>query len=97
MEFNIKPLRNNVLIEKVIDDSDVTDGGIVKPSSMRNQKTNRGRVLAVGPGMLDKNGVMLPVMVKKNDVIIYKNYAGTEIDEDHIIISEDEILGIVDK
>jgi chaperonin GroES len=57
-------------------------------------------VVAAGPGRLDENGKRIPMSVKKNDRILFGKYAGTEIQiegVEHIIMREDDILGIVEK
>jgi chaperonin GroES len=53
--------------------------------------------LAVGAGKFDDKGARIPMQVKVGDVIYFGKYAGTELGDDHLIIREDEILGIVEK
>ena len=59
-----------------------------------------GEVIAVGPGKLDDTGKLMPMTVKAGDKVLVGKYAGTEIkidDVEHIIVREDEVLGIVEK
>jgi len=57
-------------------------------------------VIAVGKGALDKDGRLIPLEVKEGDTVLFGKYAGTEIKiegEEHLIVREDDILGIVKK
>ena len=50
--------------------------------------------------VLDENGKRIPLEVKKNDRILFGKYAGNEIMIDgveHLIMREDDILGIIEK
>ena len=56
--------------------------------------------MVAGPGKLDENGNRIPLEVKKDDRVLFGKYAGTEIKIDgveHIIMREDDILGIMEK
>jgi chaperonin GroES len=53
-------------------------------------------VLAVGPGRLI-DGEMRPLDVKKGDTIYFGKYVGTEAGDKHIIIREDDVLGVIEQ
>jgi chaperonin GroES len=56
--------------------------------------------VAVGPGKLDDDGKRIPLGVKKNDRVLFGKYSGTDIKIDgveHLIMREDDILGIIEK
>ena len=94
---NIKPLYDNVLIQRV-ETSDTTAGGIVLPDSAK-EKPTEGRIIAVGDGKLGKEGERLPLSVSIGDRILFGSYAGTPIKEEgeeYLILGESEILAIVD-
>ena len=64
------------------------------------EKPQEGRVVAVGPGKTDDDGKRVSLAVKENDRVLFGKYAGTEIKIDgveHLIMREDDILGIVEK
>ncbi len=90
-----KPLGDRVLVKR-IDEEEKTAGGIIIPDAAK-EKAQTGSILAVGPGQKDKTGEHLPMDVRVGDVVYFGKYAGTEAGNDHIIIREDEILGIVEK
>jgi len=92
----VKPLYDRVLIKRVENEEKVR-GGIIIPDTAK-EKPMEGKVIAVGTGKLDDNGKRIPLEVKVGDRILFGKYAGTEIkidDEEHIILPEHEILGIV--
>ena len=92
----VKPLADRVLIKRVENEEKVR-GGIIIPDTAK-EKPMEGKVIAVGTGKLDDNGKRIPLEVKVGDRILFGKYAGTEIkidDEEHIILPEHEILGIV--
>lgn len=89
-----RPLADRVLVRR-LEEETMTASGIIIPDAAK-EKAQTGKVLAVGPGKLDEKGARIPVQVKVGDVIYFGKYAGTELGDDHLIIREDEILGIVE-
>ena len=75
-----------------------TAGGIIIPDSAK-EKPQQGKVVAVGPGKLGEDGKRVEMSVKKGNVVLFSKYAGSEIDIDgheHLIMREEDILGILD-
>jgi len=96
--MKIKPLSDRVLVVR-IEEKEKTTGGIIIPDTAK-EKPQEGKVIAVGPGKWDKNGKRMPMSIKKGNRIILGKYAGNEIEINgvkHLIISEDDILGIIEK
>src|SRR3954469_20935370 len=107
----LRPLGDKILIKRVEAQSK-TQTGTVLPHSARErpkrggglpyaakEKPKRGKVLSVGDGKRLDNGEKAPFTVKKGDEVIFTSYAGTEIKldgEEVIIMSEDDVLAIVD-
>jgi len=95
--MNFKPLYDRVLVKRVEEESR-SAGGIIIPDSAK-EKPLRGKVLAAGQGKLQDDGKLRPLAVKEGDVVLFGKYAGTEIKmngEEHTILREDDILGIVE-
>lgn len=91
----IKPLGNRVLIKR--SKAPTTKGGILLPDSAQ-EKPKEGVVVAIGPGKIDENGVKETMQLKIGDKVLFSSYAGTEIksdDEEMLILSEDDILGVL--
>ncbi len=91
----LKPLGDRILVKR-IDEEEKTAGGIIIPDAAK-EKAQTGSVLAVGGGRKDGQGHVVPLEVKVGDVIYFGKYSGTEAGNDHLIIREDDILGIVEK
>ena len=79
--------------------AEMTDSGIFLPESAKDQP-KQGKVIALGSGNLNREtGEYIPFTVKKGDMVIFSSYSGTEVkinDQDYLIMTEDDILGIVD-
>ena len=96
--MKIRPLNDRVLVLR-IDEEEKTSGGIIIPDTAK-EKPQEGKVVAAGPGKLDDDGKRVPLDVKKNDRVLFGKYSGTEIKIDgveHLILREDDILGIIEK
>jgi chaperonin GroES len=96
--MKIRPLNDRVLVLRT-DQEEKTSGGIIIPDTAK-EKPQEGKVIAVGPGKMDDDGKRIPLEVKKNDRVLFSKYAGNEIKLDgveHIIMREDDILGIIEK
>ena len=88
---------DRVLVKR-IEATEKVKGGIIIPDTAK-EKPMEGKVIAVGSGRLDDDGKRVPMEVKKGNRVLFGKYAGTEIkidDEEHIILREDEILGIIE-
>lgn len=97
MAANIKPLNDRVLV-KPMEEKEVVKGGIIIPDSAK-ERPQEGKIVAVGPGKTLDDGSLSKMSVKKGDKVIYSKYAGTEIkinDQEHLLMREDDILGIVE-
>ena len=94
----VKPLEDRILI-KPEEPEEKTEAGIFLPESAK-EKPLRGKIVAVGPGKMLENGKRAKMSVKKNDIVIYGKYAGTEIEikgTPHMILRESDLLGVVEK
>ena len=96
--MKIKPLHDRVVVKRV-EEEQKTKGGIIIPDTAK-EKPIRGKVVAVGSGRVLENGTKIPLQVKEGDLVLFGKYAGTEIkieDEEHLIMREEDILGIIEK
>src|SRR5437660_12250066 len=94
----LRPLGDKILVKRVEAESK-TKSGIVLPDAAK-ERPKRGTVLSVGDGKRLDNGERAPFNVKKGDEVIFASYAGTEVkvdDEELMIMSEDDILAVVEK
>ncbi|MGH9866889.1 MAG: co-chaperone GroES [Candidatus Polarisedimenticolia bacterium] len=96
MKTRLRPLLDRVLMKRVEAD-EKAKGRIIIPDTAK-ERPMEGKVIAVGTGRLDDHGKRIPMEVKAGDRILFGKYAGNEVrinDEEHIILKEDEILGII--
>jgi chaperonin GroES len=94
--MNVKPLNDRVLVKRM-DPEERAKSGIIIPDTAK-EKPLEGRVVAVGSGRLDDNGKRIALEVKAGDRVLIGKYTGTEVkleDVEHVILREDEILGII--
>ena len=96
MKTKIKPLGGRVLVKR-LEETETTKGGIIIPDSAK-EKPKEGKIVALGTGKLDKDGKKVAFNVKVGDRVLFTSYAGNEItvdDEEYLIMSEEDILGVV--
>ena len=95
--MKIRPLNDRVLVLR-IDEEEKTSGGIIIPDTAK-EKPQEGKIVAVGTGKLTENGERMPLEVKEGDRVLFSKYGGNDIKIDgveHLIMREDDILGIVE-
>ncbi len=95
--MKIRPLQDRILVER-IDEEETSKGGILIPDTAK-EKSQEGKVVAVGKGRVLENGKIQKLDVKKGDQVLFSKFAGTEITlegEERLILREDDVLGIVE-
>ena len=93
----MRPLHDNVLIARTSAES-TTQSGLIIPEAAKSQP-NQGRVVAVGPGLVNASGVRLPMTVKAGDVVLFEAGFGTEISvrgERVLVMPESAIIAVVE-
>ncbi len=96
--MKLRPLDDRVVI-KQLEAEEKTAGGIILPDTAK-EKPQMGKIVAVGPGKLTDDGKRTKMSVRKNDKVIYAKYIGNDVEIDgdkYVILSERDILGIVEK
>jgi chaperonin GroES len=93
----IRPLQDHVVIRRVKEEGK-SKGGIIIPDTAK-EKPAEGEVLAVGNGKIQEDGRVRKPDVKVGDRVLFGKYSGTEAKfagEDHLIVREDDILGVIE-
>jgi len=96
--MKIRPLHDRLIVKR-LEEEEKTKGGIIIPDSAK-EKPMEGKVIAVGKGKVADDGKILKLDVKAGDRVLFSKYAGTEVnidDVEHLIMREDDILGIIEK
>ncbi|OGZ84509.1 MAG: co-chaperone GroES [Candidatus Staskawiczbacteria bacterium RIFOXYD1_FULL_39_28] len=96
--MTIKPLSDHILIEPVKEE-EKTKGGIFLPDTASKEKSEEGKVIAVGPGKKTDDGKILMMSVKPGDRVLFAKYGPNEIkidNKEYLIATEGDILAIIE-
>jgi len=95
--MKVRPLHDRILVKR-LDQEAKSKGGIIIPDTAK-EKPMEGRVIAVGAGKMNEEGVVTPLEVKKGDRILFSKYSGSEIKldgDEHLIIREEDVLAVLE-
>lgn len=100
-KIDIQPLGDRVLIEPA--DGKYKEGrtasGIVIPDTAEKERPEQGKIVAVGPGKRGDDGKVIPMGVKKGQVVLFTKYGPNEIKVDgkeYLIAREEDILAVIE-
>jgi chaperonin GroES len=95
--MKIRPLQDRVIVKRIAEE-EKTKGGIIIPDTAK-EKPQEGKVVAVGKGKVNDEGNLIPMQVKVGDRILFGKYSGSEIKhlgEEHLVMREEDILGVIE-
>jgi chaperonin GroES len=95
--MRIRPLKDRIIVRR-LKEEERTKGGIIIPDTAK-EKPAEGTVVAVGSGKVLDDGSARKLDVKEGDRILFGKYSGTEVvieGEEHLILREDDVLGVVE-
>ena len=96
MECPIKPLSDKVVILPQ-EEGEQMYGNIIVPDA-GNEKPEIGTVLAVGPGRVSTNGVLIENKLRKGQTVMVPKFGAQVVvveNETYIVASENDVLGII--
>jgi chaperonin GroES len=96
--MKIRPLHDRIIVKR-LEEEEKTKGGIIIPDTAK-EKPMEGKVIAVGKGKILEDGKIQTLDVKAGDRVLFGKYSGTEVKiegEEHLIMREDDILGVIEK
>ena len=96
--MKIRPLQDRVIVKRLEEGVEKSKGGIIIPDTAK-EKPQQGKIIAVGKGKVNDDGKVTPLDVRVGDTILFGKYSGSEIKlngEEHLIMREEDILGIVE-
>ena len=96
--MTIRPLHDRILVKRLAE-PDRTAGGLYIPDTAK-EKPIEAQVIAVGNGKILEDGKVRPLDIKPGDRVLFSKYAGTEIKIDgteHLMMREEDILGVIEK
>ena len=94
--MKFRPLHDRVMLRRVEPETK-TKGGIIIPDSA-TEKPMEGEVVAVGSGVRDDSGKVVPLDVKAGDRVLFSKWSGTEITmdgEEYLVMKESDIMGVI--
>ena len=92
----LKPLSDHVIVKAIEEDS-TTKSGIVLPDSAK-EKSQKGEVIAVGPGKLLDNGQRATMEVQVGNTVLFAKYGPNEVnvdEQDYLILTESDIYAVI--
>ena len=95
--MKLHPLSDHVVVEQIVEEK--KKGSIILPETIEKEKSEKGKVVAIGLGKLDKDGKRIPMQVKKGDVVLFTKYSPNEVKvegKEYLIIKEEDILAILE-
>ena len=96
--MEIKPLSDHILIE-AMPKEEKTESGIFLPETVEKERPEQGKVVAVGTGKKLSSGKVIPLDVKKGDVVLFTKYGPNEIKvngKEYLIAKQEDILAILE-
>ena len=96
--MNIKPLSDHILIEP-IKGEEKTSGGIFLPETAEKEKSEQGKIIAIGSGKKTDDGKIIPLSVKPGDRVLFSKYGPSEVkidNKEYLIATESDILAIIE-
>ena len=96
--MKLQPLQDPIVVRRV-EEEEKTRGGLIIPDSAK-ERPLEGEVVAVGSGKRLEDGTVVALDVKQGDRVLFGKYAGTEVKLDgidHLILREEEVLGVIEK
>lgn len=93
----IQPLHDKVVVKR-LEETEEVRGGIIIPDTAK-EKPQRGKVVSVGQGKRTEDGSRIPMTLREGNQVLFTKYGGNEVkigDQEYLILSEDEILAIID-
>ncbi len=97
-KVRIQPLGDRVLIKPLSEEESAKKlpSGIIIPATVDKEKTDRGTVVAVGPGKITDAGKLMPMQVKVGDTVLFQWGDKMEIDGvEYFVVGESNILGVI--
>ena len=98
--MNLQPIDDRILVQRLASE-EKTAGGILLPDSAK-EKPQKGKVVAVGPGKVNKDGKRVTMQLKVGDTVLFTSWAGDEVkkqyatSDDLLIMREDDVLAVIE-
>lgn len=98
-KLSIKPFGDRVLVEPISGENDKKKSTIIIPETVDKERPEQGKVVAVGDGWYNEDGELVPLRLKKGQVVLFAKYGPEEIKhegKEYFIIKESNILAVIE-
>jgi chaperonin GroES len=95
--MKFRPLQDRIVIRR-LESEEKTKGGIIIPDTAK-EKPQEGEVVAVGPGVRDEAGNLIPMDLEAGDRVLFGKWSGSEVTidgEDLLIMKESDVMGVIE-
>lgn len=95
----VRPLGDKVLVRRIEHGERKTAGGVIIPGTVKDEKAIEGEVIAVGEGVRDDNGNLVPMPVKVGDRVLFKSWSSTSVrveDEELMVVPASDLVAILE-
>jgi chaperonin GroES len=94
----LKPIGDRIIVRREAAETK-TAGGILLPDAAQN-KPQRGTIIAVGPGKLNKDGSRSTMQLKNGDKVLFTSWAGDAYENrkegELLVMHEGDVLAVID-
>jgi chaperonin GroES len=95
--MKFRPLHDRVVVRR-LEGEEKTKGGILIPDTVK-EKPQEGEVVAVGPGVRNESGELVPLDLRAGDRVLFGKWSGSEVKidgQDLLIMKESDVMGVVE-
>ena len=95
--MNLTPIGDKIIVTAVSKE-ETSAAGIIIPDTIDKERSERGEVIAVGPGRQFDNGNRSSMDVSVGQQVLFKKYAPDEVKvdgEEYLIIRMDDVLAVI--
>jgi chaperonin GroES len=95
--MGLRPLQDRVLVRRV-ENEEKSSGGIIIPDTAQ-EKPSEGEIVAVGNGIRDERGQIIPLDLKPGNKILFGKWSGSEVSingEELLIMKESDVMGVLE-
>lgn len=94
----LQPIGDRIIVRRE-NPEEKTAGGILLPDTAKN-KPQRGTVIAVGPGKVNKDGSRAAMTLKVGDKVIFTSWAGDAYENpkegELLVMHEGDVLAVIE-
>jgi chaperonin GroES len=98
--MDLQPIGDRIIVRREASDAK-SAGGILLPDAAQ-KKPQRGVIVAVGPGKLNKKtGTRTPPQLKAGDKVLFTSWAGDEFrdrtsKDEVLVMHEEDVLAVIE-